>query len=320
MLGLVPGCLPAILQQERNNPTPTITVTGVRPNCPPLRLLPEPKPREMLVNLPREQEPPPRITTQRLAAPDPGGATEPSEPVKPAQAGPMEKVVAPPPPDPALVAAVRAYLDGDLALARQHLGKSRSAPTVETQEQLLSLLIRLQEQDLERLPTAEADRLLGTVEWLTRTMQSRAPLVLEQLCFCRRIKTFGIYDPLPGEPRFQAGVHDQPGERVCVYAEVRNVAACHEGSLHVVALDGTLEILNASDKVVFRTDFPATPDRSRSRRTDCYVGYEFNVPAKLPPGSYKLRVQVRDLARKEPRQAGQTLKFTVVEATALGSR
>lgn len=314
VVGLLPGCIPAVLRQETAPSQPTFLVRDVQPvregmNTPP----PIPQ-ATLLVSLPQEQElTPQRTVTQRLAAPEPLSSLDvpPLKPTVPVDQLPVPEA----PSDSALVAAVRAYLEGDLERTRKLLGESRSAPTLATQEELLGLLTHLQDQDLDDLPGEVANQFIDKVERLVHSLQARAPLHLEQLCFCRRIKAFGVFDPLTAEPRFQTGSNGQPGERVCVYAEVRNVSTCKEGQLHVVALDGTLEILNRSDEVVFRTDFPATPDRSRSRRTDCYVGYEFNIPANLPPGEYRLRVQVRDLAQETPRCASQTLGFRVREGT-----
>jgi len=323
VLALVPGCLPNLLQQERVTDAKTITRV-IDP--PPLRetgLVPLPPPaggtgptheQEIVASRP--------IVTHRLAGADAVAAVpaQPPETTHPVST-PVEPIpVAEPPADPALVAAVRAYLEGDLPAARKHLGTSRSAPTVATQEELLALLAQLQERDLDQLPTEQACQILGKVERLARAVQARAPLTLDQLCFCRRIQTFGVYDPLPPEPSFQAGHAGQPGERVCVYAEVRNARTCHEGSHHVVALDGMVEILDADGAVVFRADYPERPDRSRSPRTDCFRGYEFNVPANLPPGRYALRVQVRDMASRQPREAARSLPFRVVESVAFDGR
>ena len=52
--------------------------------------------------------------------------------------------------------------------------------------------------------------------------QQRAALDIEKICFCREIKTFGVYDPWPEDHAFQAGVEDRPGELVQVYVELRN--------------------------------------------------------------------------------------------------
>jgi len=283
------------LPQETSRREPGITIQDVQAEREPLPLPVQTTEQEPVI-VPLMQP-----VTERMAA-----TTDPV-PV-PVEAPRPEPIVAPPPPDPALVAAVRAHLAGDAEAARKHLGNSRSAATLGTQEELLALLSRLQERDVEQLPTEDAGKMLALCEHLARTIQGRAPLLLDSVCFCRRIKSFGVYDPLPADAAFQAGTQGQPGERVCVYAEVRNVLTSKAGSWHEVALDGTLEIVDFKDQVAFRMDFPATPDRSRSPRTDCYVGYEFNIPPNLPAGRYVLRIQVRDGA---VRMVKRTLEFRV---------
>lgn len=316
VLGLCPGCLPLALEQ-RTRPDPAITVTDVQFQR---DATPYHHRRTPVPTLPAEQEQPEYLPPLR-----------PESPVPPLFPPPLQEPAQPtPPPDPALVAAVRAYLAGDLEGARRHLGTSRSETTLGTQEELLALLTRLQERDLDQISSEEAGVMLARVEQLVRTVQARAPLVLDAACFCRRIKAFGVYDPLParadapGKPprvEFQAGAHGQHGELVCVYAEVRNVLSHKSGAWHVVALDGTLEILTyEGGRTVFRTDFPADPNRSRSPRLDCFVGYEFHIPPGLPPGDYVLRIQVRDLASRTPRLARKSLDFRVVEASLADGR
>jgi hypothetical protein len=311
LLALLPGCYPF----EQEHVRPDVELFS-RDEIPPRESSPyHPRPDPPVPRISAEQEAiDPRLTiVERLPSPDPA-----FPPLLPEPAFPVSTAQSTPPADPALVAAVRSYLAGDLEGARKNLGNSRSEMTIGTQEELLGLLARLQDRDLEQLPTEEAGVMLARVEQLMRTVQARAPLLLDQVCFCRRIKTFGVYDPLPGQPEFQAGIQGQPGERVCVYAEVRNVLTSKSGSWYVLALDGSLEIRHEG-RVVFRTDFPAVPDRSRSPRSDCFVGYEFNIPPGLPPGWYDLRVQVRDLASRQPRLAHKALHFQVVQPVALDS-
>jgi hypothetical protein len=313
--------LPVALEQSQGDPGVTFRdLVSVRDHSP-YHQRPDPIP-----NFPAEQEQTglERYFSPRLPEHDSvfnfgkeasGESTTQASPTQPA-----------PPPDPALVAAVRAYLGGDLEGARRLLGNSRSETTIGTQEELLALLTRLQERDLDQLPTEEVGLMLTRVEQLMRVVQARAPLLMDNVCFCRRIKTYGVYDPLPIDPTtrlptFQAGTSGQPGERACVYAELRNVLTRKVDNWHVVALDGTLEIKElSSDRTVFRTDVPATPDRSRSPRMDCYVGYEFNIPPGLPPGSYTLRIQVRDLASRQPRLAHKSLDFRVIDPATTAAR
>ncbi len=138
------------------------------------------------------------------------------------------------------------------------------------------------------------------VKLLAETLRSREPLMLSKVCFTRNIEGFGVYEPLPapdGCPVFQCGLDGRPGDRVQVYVEVRNFASRSVGPYWETALASTLEI--RSNNVVGnqeprRLERPARPDRSLSPRQDYFLNIQFHIPPRLPPGRYKLRVEVRD--------------------------
>src|SRR5262249_34281936 len=111
---------------------------------------------------------------------------------------------------------------------------------------LFQLLLSAQVNDqalVERLPEKEVATLLLQLDSYAATLRKRAPLQLPPIRFCRKIKAFGVFDPLPENPCFEAGPRGLPGESVLVYVEVRNFASRDLGQQRFkTALTPRLEI------------------------------------------------------------------------------
>jgi hypothetical protein len=271
----------------------------------PRQSLPPPPIRGPLERVRLEVKPAPPVA----AAPPPIVEATPAEPK--------------PPPDPPLVAAMRRLLQNPNAEPMECLKNYKESD----RDQLLALLCRLAagigEGDLDRVPpenlAAQLDRLHGLIVALRR----RAPLALSNVCFCRRIDGFGRYDALPGAPAFQAGVEGRPGERVQLYAEVRNFNCQPRGAYCEIRLASTLEIYDERGRVPVVTLAPLTcTDRSRTPRQDYFLNFQFHVPPRVPPGAYRLRVTVKDVTPPadggavSPRQACEELYFQVAAPAA----
>jgi hypothetical protein len=132
--------------------------------------------------------------------------------------------------------------------------------------------------------------LIDPLSDLIATLRPRAALALNKTCFCSHIKNFGQYEPLRPDHPFQ------PGECVRVYAEVRNFASRPTAGGCETVLKGRLEIYdegNKSNPIFFFNDVPHS-DVSRSPRQDYWVNFRFQVPMKMPPGSYTVWIFVED--------------------------
>jgi hypothetical protein len=231
------------------------------------------------------------------AAPTPGRTTAdrpppppPEKPApKPVERAPEAIAPAPPPHDPPAVAALRAYLDNKPGAARAALNA------------LLPVIASAGLSEMDSGPGG-VDRVLEQIDLLTTTLRPRGSLALSKVCFTRHIEGFGLYEPLATPdscPVFLSGLEGRPGERVQVYVEVQNLACRHVGPFWETAVASTVEIRsdslvddpNSRPRVMPR---PARPDRSRSPRQDYFLNIQFHIPPRLPPGRYKMRVEVRD--------------------------
>jgi hypothetical protein len=168
------------------------------------------------------------------------------------------------------------------------------------------------------------------IEGLLRALRPRAALVLDKLCFCRSrsVDNFGVYEPLEDGHVFRAAAPGRPGERVQVYAEVRNFTSRPVADHFETVLKGQLTITGKledrggrDDKAVVTINLEPCIDRSRTPRQDFFINFHFHTPNKLPPGSYTLWVQVEDVtptadgAKRPPRVTRRSLDFRVAGDT-----
>ena len=218
----------------------------------------------------------------------------------------------PPRPDAPLVAALRCALEKHPDEARKLLDKYDKADR-ELLLALLQLTAGVGQRELERFgpdEVAAAERHLGAL--LTR-FRSKAPLALENVCFCRSIEGFGRFERVSSRREFQVGCDGRPGERVQVYAEVRNFRSRLVGDQYETILESKLEIRDAERKKVVSLDLGRSADRSYSPRQDYFLNFQLHVPPKLPPGLYTLWVTVRDVTGEaqagKGRQASCSLDF-----------
>jgi hypothetical protein len=308
------GCLGLFQEMRTTDSFPSRTSASLRgagahePDEPqnPIQPAREGKTTDYAVQMP----PPPPVQTEALTprqlieeeplVPEPG--REPTQVVSAEQqggeavirAGP-ELTLAPEPacPDHVLVQALRLVLANRSEQAQALLREQRCCHP----EMLLALLQIAQsmESTSPQESTPEHTSLvLERLDELAEMFCARAPLMLDCPCFCRHIETFGVYEPLPGVPSFQAGLQGQPGERMQAYVQVRNFISQKKGPFYETALSSSLEILDPAKQVVTRMDFPACIDRSRSRRQDYFINFRFHVPPRIPRGRYTLRIQVHD--------------------------
>jgi hypothetical protein len=184
---------------------------------------------------------------------------------------------------------------------------------------LLALSVRLTQGSLDRASPQDVLNVLEQLNSLTVMLRPRAALAVERACFCRDITKFGDYIPLPEDHQFQAGRDGRCGERVLVYIELQNFASCPQGPFHETRLDARLEVRDRSGRRVWLQDFPAErPDRSYTLRHDYFIALRFLVPADVPPGTYVLGIEVKDVTDRldrralEHRVARRSLPFRVV--------
>src|SRR5947207_883028 len=134
-------------------------------------------------------------------------------------------------PEEPLVTALRCYLNKHPADAIEAL-KRYDKPNQDVLIGLVPLAAGLTERNVTDATPQDLAHLLDRINNAVTPLRPRAALDIEKICFCREIKTFGVYDPWPEDHAFQAGVEDRPGELVQVYVELRNFTSEVQGPFY----------------------------------------------------------------------------------------
>ncbi|MFO0845733.1 MAG: hypothetical protein U0797_25670 [Gemmataceae bacterium] len=228
----------------------------------------------------------------------------PEEPAPPAPAAPK------PTPEAPLVAALRCAVEKHPDEAKRLLEKYDH-----NDRELLLGLVRLTadlgEGELKRLSPEEMTKAVEQLSAVTSGLRRKAPLVLDKACFCKKIQGFGRYEPWGEAHEFQAGSDGKPGERVQVYAEVRNFASKAGGGRHETVLESRLEIRDAQRNEIANIDLGRCVDHSLTPRQDYFLNFQLHVPPKMPPGLYTLWLKVKDVSSDPPRETSCSLDFKV---------
>jgi hypothetical protein len=209
-----------------------------------------------------------------------------------------------------LLAAVRAYVNNQPEQAVAHL-KALPPPNQELMLQLIPAVVLASQLDWQRCGPTELGMLAEQLREPADRLASRGPLILDRVCFCRRVKNFGRYDPLPPDHRFQRGALAE------LYVEVRNAPSVatidpQQGSGYVTRLVCTLQVVDARGSVVpiidrnlnrVATLTETKVDFTRSPIRDYFLLFRFPVPDRS--GNYAVTIKVHDPAGG--REVSQTL-------------
>jgi hypothetical protein len=213
--------------------------------------------------------------------------------------------------EPALVAALRCFLDKRPGDAMERL-KGYDQTNQELLLVLLPMVARLSEGGLGKASPQEVNTLLESVNSVLVPLRARAPVTINKMCFCKEIRGFGDYEPLPDFHRFR------PGDRVRIYVELQNCTSQPRTDAsgqvrHVINLVSSAEIKDYRGNKVWPEDIVFQrqgANASLTLRHDYFDNYGFWVP-EIPPGSYTLWIQVEDRGTNPPRTVKGSLDFHV---------
>ena len=154
------------------------------------------------------------------------------------------------------------------------------------------------------------------VETLLQGLLPPQPLKIINLQLCRRVRSFGVYEPF-ADTVFQAG----RAHRAIVYVEVdhfrsSNATSASGQSVFQVKLQQEISIINQADGLEVWKSAPANiVDESRQQRRDFFVVQMIDIPANLGVGRYQLRARLTDTQAQTVDEA--VLPLTLVADPAL---
>jgi hypothetical protein len=238
-------------------------------------------------------------TAQKPADPQPAKTGDPVQPAgKAPEPDPFPvHQVSQPPPEPPLVAAVRAHAEGRPDRAIEIL-RALDKPNQDAVLAVLPILARLGAADLNNDSVTVA-ALVDQLHAVAARLEPRAALRIDKVAFCNDVSGFGRFVPRPDNHPYR------PNERAQLYLEVRNLGSQPTADGFVTHVHAAVEIKDAHGRLV--EQIPPPPDDWRRRvpvvrfekqlvsRTplhDFHVLYLF--PAPTTPGVYTVTVELRD--------------------------
>jgi hypothetical protein len=239
---------------------------------------------------------------------------DPPQPAPPAPVVeyPPREAAKPAPPDSPLVAAVREYAAG--RSGADHLRQLDPA-VYEHLAQLLPAVVKLSQTPAAQLPPNDAAEVMKQFDPTLAVVARRAPLRIEKAVFCKDVKAYGKFRPLPD------GVAFEPGKIYVLYLEIGNVpndADTRDGAsgfstrlacrVHVKDESGrAVELADEGRKAGESLLQRVKEDFSRSPVRDYFAVFWFSAPSK--PGTYTVTFEVRDPATA--RAVSKSLSFRV---------
>jgi hypothetical protein len=263
----------------------------------------------------------PELTASKPPVAEPTEPTEPTEPIAVPVADPnvihasvppsTPAVAIPSASEPALLAALRAYIENRPEDAIRHLSTLDRA-SQDHALTLLPVLVRSSQMNQGTANPEEAAVIVDQLRALTARLETQAALKVEKVAFCRKISGFGRYEPwAEGQPY-------KPNDLAMLYVELRNVgsepASGPGGESYLSRAVVSLEVRDANGKLVEQTDpsdwrrrVPIARfeqvDHTHSPLHDYSRTYRISVPTQ--PGVYTVTVVVKDstgrrAARSQP--------------------
>lgn len=131
-------------------------------------------------------------------------------------------------------------------------------------------------------------------------LQQLSELSIARIEFCSEVSGYGQFVTMDLDDF-------QPDSATLVYCEIENFLPVKETvgdrEMFATRLECQLEILDQDDNVVQSVDFPVVEDVAINHRRDFYMHLPLTL-ANLPPASYQVRLEIKDLgSQKSARQS-----------------
>ena len=155
-------------------------------------------------------------------------------------------------------------------------------------------------------PARKAGTILTALEDYRRQLRERADLRIPRVAICRRVASFGVFDPItPAD--FPAGRQ----HTVILYCEVDNFRSDPQpDGRYLTRLAQRIEVFTSGGEPVFSRKETLIEDRSRNRREDFFLAQKLLLPATLNPGEYVLKVTLTDTLAEKISQNTTSFRVT----------
>ena len=125
---------------------------------------------------------------------------------------------------------------------------------------------------------------------------SLGKLEVKNTAFCTAVESFGKVTKFPK-------YSFREGQQVILYCEIDNFHAHRVADGYATHFGANYEIVDMAGNRIYEFELPQDEQTCANRRRDYFIGYQFNLPATIAPGSYRLRLNVHDVKANKYAQA-----------------
>ena len=160
--------------------------------------------------------------------------------------------------------------------------------------------------DIHRQPD-DKRRAAGSLVHLDQArakLSELATLQIRNLTFVNSVDGYGVY-----QRRENSEFH--PGQQVSLYSEIENFQSTSTQKGYRTLLATSYEVVDLNGQRVEGRDFPEVEDTCQNIRRDFHMQYGIDLPTRIYPGKYELRLVVTDRLSHKIGQA--SVPFEIVE-------
>jgi hypothetical protein len=125
---------------------------------------------------------------------------------------------------------------------------------------------------------------------------SLGKLEVKNTAFCTAVESYGKVTKFPKNSF-------REGQQVILYCEIDNFHAHRVADGYATHFGANYEIVDMAGNRIYEFELPQDEQTCANRRRDYFIGYQFNLPATIAPGSYRLRLNVHDVKANKYAQA-----------------
>ena len=131
-----------------------------------------------------------------------------------------------------------------------------------------------------------------------------AKLQIRNLTFVDSVDGYGVYQQ-------REATQFQPGQQVSMYCEIENFQCISTKTGYQTLLATSYEVVDLNGQRVDGRDFPEVEDFCQNVRRDFHMQYGIDLPTRIYPGKYELKLVVTDRHSHKIGQA--SVPFEIVE-------
>lgn len=153
-----------------------------------------------------------------------------------------------------------------------------------------------------RYELGDAENAISILDNVFRDMLAQMPMQVESLEFCRKVQSYGKYEP------FSHRVF-RPTEQVILYIEPHYFTCKKADEEYTISLNVRYSIINAEGRQVWQTEH-AVNHRTTRYLYDLFLTQFIRMPS-LAEGNYTLKIELQDMLSQDQHRAEGEVQFEI---------